>query len=172
MVDPLSVAGFIYPIARDLIALVQRLKEVYEGVRYARHDFNKVMRRTKIVAGTYNFFSEAMKNLKRIKELASLLGRHESLVETVESESRKIVKRLKQITEIFWFRINRKPATTVDKWIAQFEWYKESKEAIPSLFEDMQVLEKSMRTIGTLVNTHLLIHVYERDGSELILSQM
>lgn len=35
MVDPLSVAGVVYPIARDLVDLVKKLKRVYKEVRYA-----------------------------------------------------------------------------------------------------------------------------------------
>lgn len=172
MVDPLSVIGVVYPIARDLVELVKKLKKVYKGVRYAKQDLIKVMRRTNIVAGTYDFFRETMKNVQRIRELASIFDRHGELIETVKSESRKIIKRLEHITEIFWLQINKKPVNTVDKWIAQFEWYKQSKKAVPSLFQDMKVLEKSMKTIATLVNTQILLQAYERDGSELILSQM
>lgn len=130
------------------------------------------MIRTNIVARTYDFFSETMKNLKRIKELASIYARHGELIETVKRESRKIIKRLEYVTEIFWLQINENPVTTVDKWIAQFEWYRQSKKAVPSLFQDMKVLERSMKTIATLVNTQILLQAYERDGSELILSQM
>ncbi|KAF3396825.1 hypothetical protein DPV78_008294 [Talaromyces pinophilus] len=172
MVDPLSLIGVVYPIARDLVELVEKLKKVYEGVRYAKQDLIKVMIRTNIVAGTYDFFRKTMKNVKRIKELASIFDRYGKLIETVKSESRKILERLKRITKIFWFQITEKPANTVDKWIAQFEWYKQCKKAVPSLFQDMKVLEKSMKTIATLVNTQILLQAYERDGSELILSQI
>ena len=172
MIDPLSVTGVVYPIACNLVALVKKLKRVYKGVRYAKKDLIKVMRRTNIVARTYDFFNETMENVRRIQELASIYARHGELIGTVESESEKIIKRLEHITEIFWLQINKKPVNTVDKWIVQFEWYRQSKEAVPSLFQDMKVLERSMKTIASLVNTQILLQAYERDGSNLILSQM
>jgi hypothetical protein len=127
MIDPLSLTGVVYPIACHLVDLVKKLRRVYKGVRYAKKDLIKVMRRTNIVARTYDFFTETMENVRRIKELASIYARHGELIGTVESESIKIIKRLEHITEIFWLQINKKPVNTVDKWIVQFEWYRQSK---------------------------------------------
>lgn len=173
MVDPLSIAGVVYPIARDLFDLAKKLEKIREGVLRAKRDLRKVIKRTEIVARTYDFFSETMKNVNQITELASIFDRHGELIDIVESECRKIIGRLKKLTRIFRFLMRKKSAPFFDKCIAQFEWYQENKETVPTIFQDMKILEKSMRTIGTLANTHLLLQAYKRhESDELILSQM
>lgn len=79
MADPLSVVGVVYPIACHLVILVQELQEIYEGVRYAKQDLQKMSDRTKIVAGTYDFFKETMKGVQQIEKLSKMFAEHGDL---------------------------------------------------------------------------------------------
>jgi hypothetical protein len=49
---------------------------------------------------------------------------------------------------------------------------RESQKTVPSLFQDIEVLERSMRTIGTLVHIYLLSITHQRDRSYTVLAQM
>lgn len=172
MADPLSIVGVVYPIARDLLTLAQYMNMAYKGVRYAKQDLYKVIKRTKLVARTYEFFSDTMKDAEKIEALAPMFKRHRKLIRRVKTESKRIIGRLKRITNIFWFLINGEPVNLTEKWIAQFEWFRESKKVVPPLFQDMKILEKSMRTIGILVNTQMLYQAYQKDRSSPILAQL
>lgn len=164
--------GVVYPIAHDLLKLAKDMQRAYRGIRHAKQDLYKVIKRTKTVARTYEFFSGTMKGAKKIEELAPMFKRHRKLIKRVKTESKRIIGRLQCITNIFGSLITGKPVDSVEKWIAQFEWFRESKKVVPPLFLDMKVLEKSMRTIGILVNTQILQQAYLRDGSNLILAQL
>jgi hypothetical protein len=171
MVDPLPVAG-AYPIARDLLTLAKQTRKIYKGVHYAKQNLRKMTDRAEIVAGTYGFFRETMKRAKRIKKLSRMFKRNGDLVKKVEDESKRVVDRLKGINDIFWFLRSNNRVHVTDKWIGQYQWYRRSKKIIPGLFQDMEVLESSMRTIGVLVNTHMLIEDYKTNGSEELRAQM
>ncbi|KAJ5153203.1 uncharacterized protein N7482_009681 [Penicillium canariense] len=168
----LGVVGVIYPIAQDLFRLAKNMKRAYEEVGHAKQDLYKVIKRTKSVARTYDLFKDTMTKVKKIEELAPMFKRHRKLIREVETESKRIIGRLKHITNIFRFMINVEPVSSVEKWVAQFEWFRESKKIVPCLFQDMKVLEKSMRTIGILVNTQILSRVYLRDRSHTILAPL
>jgi hypothetical protein len=172
MADPLSIAGAVYPIVRDLIGLAKELKIAYKGIRYAKQDLDKVIKRTKIVAQTYALFSDTMKKEKKIQELTPMFKRHRKLIRNVETESERIIRRLDRIKDIFTPLINGEHVNRVDKSIAHYEWFIKKKKAIPYLFQRMKFLEKSMRTIGTLVNTQMLYQAYQKDNSNIILIQL
>jgi hypothetical protein len=172
MTDPLSIVGVVYPVARDLFKLARHMKRAYKGIRHAKHDLNKVIRRTKTVARTYEFFRDTLKQAEGIEELAPMFKRHKRLIGGVEMESEQIITKLKDITKIFWFLMKGDPVNVTDKWIAQYEWFRKSKKVVPPLFQEMKVLEKSMRTIGILVNTQMLYKAYLKDRSNPILGQL
>jgi hypothetical protein len=172
MADPLSIVGVVYPIARDLLILAGKMKIAYKGIRYAKKDLGKVIERTKTVAKTYEFFSDTMKYAKKIPELAPMFKRHRKLIGKVKTESKRIISKLKRIKDIFGPLINGENVNWADKYIAHYEWFLENKKAVPHLFQRMKVLEKSMRTIGILVDIHMLYQVYQKDKSNPILVQL
>lgn len=172
MVDPLSIAGVAYPVVRDLLTLARQMKKIYRGVRHAKTDLQKMSDRTKIVAGTYGFFKETIRDVQQIEKLSKMFARHGDLIDKVEDESQKIVDKLKSIKKKFRFLLERKPASLVDQWIAHWLWYNESKETVPALFQDMEDLENSMRTIAILVHTHVLLQDYETNRSQQLSAQM
>jgi hypothetical protein len=79
---------------------------------------------------------------------------------------------LKHITRKFRTLIDGEPVGTIERLIAQFEWSREGKKTIPSLFQDMEVLERSMRTIGTLMQIQLLSQAYQGNGSDVVVAQL
>jgi hypothetical protein len=113
-----------------------------------------------------------MKVARKIQELAPMFNRHQQLMGSIDEESLRTIGRLKHITSKFRSLIDDEPISTVERWIAQFEWSRASKETVPSLFQDMEVLERSMRTIGTLVHIQLLSQTHQRDGSDVIVAQL
>lgn len=172
MVDVLAVAGLAYPIAKDLFKLVKKLKRLYEQIRNAKYDLFSVIKRTISVAQTYDFFRDTIKVARRIQELAPMFNRHQQIMRSIDEESKRTIGRLKHITGKFRSLIDNEPVSTVERWIAQFEWSRESKKTVPSLFQDMEVLERSMRTIGTLVHIQLLSQTHRRNGSDVALAQL
>jgi hypothetical protein len=172
MVDPLSIVGVAYPIASNFVELIQKMKKVYKGIRFAKQDLMKVIERTEMVAETHAFFSQTINNVKSITELAPMFKQHGKLIERVERESNRIIGGLERITGPFWFLITGEPVTRTDKCIAQYEWFRDGQKSVSPLFQDMKVLEKSMRTIGILVNIQMSLQAYRRDRSNLMLAQM
>ncbi|GFF64719.1 hypothetical protein CNMCM6936_005058 [Aspergillus lentulus] len=172
MADVLAVAGLAYPIAKDLLKLAKKLARLHRQVRNAKIDLTSVIKRTTSVARTYDFFRDTMKVARKIQELASMFNRHQQLMESIDEESIRTIRRLKHITSKFRSLIDGEPISTVDRWIAQFEWSRVSRKTVPSLFQDMEVLERSMRTIGTLVHIQLLSQIQQRDGSDVVVAQL
>lgn len=172
MADALSVAGFVYPIAKDIARLAKKLRRLYKQIRNAKNDLSCVIKRAKSVARTYDFFRDTMEVARKVRELAPMFNRHQQLIEEIDEESRRTIRRLKQITGNFRSLIDGNYVSTVERWMAQFQWSRESKKSIPSIFQDMEVLERSMRTIGTLVHIQLLVQTHQRDGSDVVLEQL
>jgi hypothetical protein len=101
-----------------------------------------------------------------------MFNRHQQLMGSIDEESKRTIGRLKHITGKFCSLIDNEPVSTVEGWIAQYEWSRESKKTVPSLFQDMEVLERSMRTIGTLVQIQLLSQTHRMNGSDVVLEQL
>ncbi|EED19665.1 hypothetical protein TSTA_029400 [Talaromyces stipitatus ATCC 10500] len=74
MADPLSILGVVYPIAHDLFTLASYMNKAYKGIRYAKQDLQKVIKRTEAVAETYEFFSDTMKDAKGIEGSSPILA--------------------------------------------------------------------------------------------------
>lgn len=169
MADPLSIAGIAYPIAKDFLRLARSMKRAYQGIRYANQDLFKAIKRTETVAQTFNFFSESLEKAEGIEELGSMFKQHRKLIESVNGEAKRTIKELEYITTICRSMMNCPHVSPVQRWIAHFEWYRASKSIVPPLFQDMKILEKSMRTIGILVNMQILQTLLEKkDNSVLI----
>lgn len=172
MATPLSTKA-VYPgITSDFRDLARQLKKIYQRVLYGRQSLKRMTDRTEIVAGTLEFFGETMTRALKIERLDQLFRRHEFLTRKVESESEQLVTRLQDIKNIFQFLISDTPINLTDQCIAQYQWYRKSKKIVPLLFQDMEVLESSMRTIGILANTHILLHEYQANGSKDLWEQM
>ncbi|KAF7136917.1 hypothetical protein CNMCM5793_006579 [Aspergillus hiratsukae] len=171
MAEVLAVVGLAYPIAKDLFKLANKLRTLYKQIRNAKNDLPSVIKRTRSLARTYDFFRDTMKVARKIQELAPMFKRHRQLMGSIEEESIRTIGRLKHITDKFRSLIDSEPISTVERWIAQFEWSRVSKKTVPSLFQDMKVLERSMRTIGTLVHIQLLSKTRQRDGSAVVVAQ-
>jgi hypothetical protein len=165
------MADVVSPIGKDLIRYARKLKRLLQQIRNAKNDLYNVIKRTRSVAQTYDFFKDTIKVAGRIQELAPMFNRHKQLIESVDEESNRTIERLKDLTGRFRSLIDGKPVNTIQRWIAQFEWSRESK-TVPSLFQDMEVLERSMRTIGTLMHIQFLSQIYRRDGSDAVLAQL
>lgn len=172
MADFLAVAGLVYPIAKDLVKFAKKLRKLYKQIRNAKNDLFRVINRTISVARTYDFFRDTMKVARGIQELEPMFKRHQELIGSIDEESTRTIRRLKQITGKFRTLIDGEPVSTVERWIAQFEWSQESKKTVPSLFQDMEVLEGSMTTIGTLMQIQLISQTHQRDGSDVVGAQM
>ncbi|KAJ6003843.1 hypothetical protein N7540_013125 [Penicillium herquei] len=150
MVDPLSIAGIAYPIAKDLLRLARSMKRAYQGIRYANQDLFKAIKRTETVAQTFNFFSESLDKAETIEELGLMFEQHRKLIESVNGEAKRTIKELEYITTICRSMMDCPHVSAIQRWIAHFEWYRASKSIVPPLFQDMKILERSMRTIGIL----------------------
>lgn len=172
MADPLSIAGVAYPIAKDFLRLCRRMKRAYQDIRYAKQDLFKAIKRTNTVAQTFEFFSESLDNARGIEELDSMFERHGKLIESVNGEAKRTIKRLDYITTICRLMMNSSHISPVQRCIAYFEWYRASKNVVPSLFYDMKILERSMRTIGILVNTQILHQVFLKTKDNTILTRL
>ena len=171
MADVLALAGLVYPIAKDLFKLAKKLTRLYKQIRNAKDDLSSVIKRIISVAQTYDFFGDTMKVARKIQELAPMFKRHQNLMRSIDEESKRTIGRLEHITNKFRFLINGESVGTVERWIALFEWSRERK-TVPYIFQDMEVLERSMRTIGTLVHVQLLSQTHQRDGSDAVLAQL
>jgi hypothetical protein len=172
MAEVLAVASFAYPIAKDLVKLARKLDRLLEQIRNAEKDLSSVIKRTISVAQTYDFFGDSINIARNIPELEPMFNRHQQLMGSIDEESKRTIRRLKHITGKFHSLIDNEPISTVERWIAQYEWSRESKKTVPSLFQDMEVLERSMRTIGTLVHIQLLSQTHRRNGSDVVLAQL
>jgi hypothetical protein len=172
MADILAVAGLAYPIAKDLVKFAKKLRRLYKQIRNAKNDLFRVINRTISVARTYDFFRDTMKVARGIQELAPMFKRHQQLIGSIDEESIRTIGRLKHITRKFRTLIDGEPVGTIERLIAQFEWSREGKKTIPSLFQDMEVLERSMRTIGTLMQIQLLSQAYQGNGSDVVVAQL
>ena len=128
--------------------------------------------RTITVARTYDLFRDTMKVARGIQELAPMFNRHQQLIGSIDEESIRTIGRLKHITGKFRTLIDGEPVRKVERWIAQYEWSREGKKTVPSLFQDMEVLERSMRTIGILMHIHLLSQTHQRDRSDVVVAQL
>ncbi|EAU33653.1 predicted protein [Aspergillus terreus NIH2624] len=106
-----------------------------------------------------------------IQGLAPLFKRHQQLIKSIDNESKRTIESLRHITRRLRSLRRGKPISTVERLIAQFEWTRESKKTVPSLFQNMEVLERSMRTTATLVNIQLLSQTYQQDPSDAVLAQ-
>jgi negative regulator of sigma E activity len=113
-----------------------------------------------------------MKVAKKIQELAPMFNRHQHLIRSINKESKRTIERLNHITGKFRSLIDDEPVSTVERLIAQYEWSRESKKTVPFLFQEMKVLERSMRTIGTLVHIQLLSQTHRSNGSGVVLAQV
>jgi DNA repair ATPase RecN len=172
MADVLAVVGVAYPVVKDLFKLVEKLKRLHDHIRNAKYDLSRVIKRTISVAQTYDFFRDTMKVAKKIQELAPMFNRHQQLIRSVNKESKRTIERLNHITGKFRSLIDDEPVSTVERLIAQYEWSRESKKTVPFLFQEMKVLERSMRTIGTLVHIQLLSQTHRSNGSGVVLAQV
>ncbi|KAL2816291.1 hypothetical protein BJX63DRAFT_143272 [Aspergillus granulosus] len=172
MADPISIGVGMYPIACHLLKLARGMQSVHDGMRYAKHDLRKVIQRTNTAAQTYDFFTDTMKKAKKTKELKPMFKNHGKLIDKVERESARIIRKLERITEAFELLRGTKPIGWFEKWIAQLKWYITSKDAVPQLFQDMKDFERTMRTIGILVIVQMLQQAYLKDTSNPILAQL
>ncbi|KAL4982326.1 hypothetical protein BDW68DRAFT_192235 [Aspergillus falconensis] len=162
MVDPLSAAGLAYPIAKDLFKLAKKLRQAYHEIRHAKQSLKKMITRAETVAETYELFSDTMADAKKTKGLASTFKKHRKLMKRVESESTRIIKKIRIITTIFSPLLRNDPSDPVQRWIAQFQWYRKEKKVVVPLLMEMQILEGSMGLIARLVIIQMLQHSERR----------
>ncbi|KAG2414715.1 hypothetical protein HFD88_003907 [Aspergillus terreus] len=158
MVDPLSAVGLAYPIAKDLIELALKLRQAVHKIRHARASLKKMSDRTKTVAGTYEFFHETMADVKKVKGMERTFRKHGKLIRKVKSESRRLTSRIRAITDMFSPLLETDHIDPVQRWIAQFRWYRKEKKVIAPLLVEMKILEESMNLIATLVVIKMVQH--------------
>ncbi|KAB8219290.1 hypothetical protein BDV33DRAFT_204607 [Aspergillus novoparasiticus] len=103
------------------------------------------------VAETYTFFRDTIKEARKIHELHPMFRKYKRLINRVDGESSATVQKLENVSSIFSPLGQRDPVHPAEKWMAQIRWYRKGNKTIIPLFQDMEVLEQSMRTIGTLV---------------------
>ena len=164
MADPVSIAG----TAPQLIQLANYLVKLCNEFRYAQKDLDKVSKRTKTVAAMYVLFRGTLKKAERIDELTPIFKRHENLMSSVRSEASHTIKRLKNLTKRFDRQMSGRNVSSAERWIARFRWIRTSNKVIVPLFQDMEVLEQSMRTVGILMNTNILEIICRRLNQRLI----
>ncbi|KAL2869081.1 uncharacterized protein BJX67DRAFT_379560 [Aspergillus lucknowensis] len=153
MIDPISAASLAYPAAQDLVRLAQKMRLAYKEIRHAKQNLEETIERTERVAQTYELFRDTMKRAKRMKELAPMFEKYQVLLRRVRKEPRRIKNRLINITDIFRPLLGDTTIHPVQKFIAQYEWYRLSKKDIAPLFQEMGVLEVSM-TLEDVVGNH------------------
>lgn len=172
MAEALGVVGLAYPIVKDLLKVAKKLRRLHKQIRNAKNELSSVIERTITVARTYDLFRETMAVARGIQGLAPLFKRHQQLIKSIDNESKRTIGSLRHITRRFRSLRRGKPISTVERLIAQFEWTRESKKTVPSLFQNMEVLERSMRTTATLVNIQLLSQTYQQDPSDAVMAQL
>ncbi|KAL4762230.1 uncharacterized protein BDW70DRAFT_167053 [Aspergillus foveolatus] len=155
MIDPLSATGLAYPIAKDLYRCAKRLKQAYHEIQHAKESLKKVIDKIEIVAETYMSFKDTMGDAKKNKDLAQTFKIHRNLIQKVKSEAKKIIKKLRAITDIF------SPLLRSDSSDPSRE-----KSAVIPLLMDMQILQGSMHLVATLVIIQMLQHSDRNAKSE------
>jgi hypothetical protein len=166
MIDPLSTAGLAYPIAKDLVGLALKLRQASHEIRHARASLKKMSDQTETVAGTYELFRETMAGAKKAKGMGGTFEKHRKLIQKVKSKSRRLASRIQAITDMFSPLLETDHVNPVQRWIAQFQWYREEKKVIAPLLMEMKILEGSMNLIATLVVIKILQHSDYRTNSE------
>lgn len=172
MADPLSLVALGYTVVKDLRKLARGMKKACKEIHYAKDNLEKVIERTKTIAETYRFFLDTMQEARKIRELQRMFDKYDSLINRVDGESSATVQKLQNVRSIFAPLGQKGPIHPTDKWMAQIRWYRKSNKTILPLFQDMKVLEQSMRTIGTLVQIHILKQMHFNDRSNAILAYM
>ncbi|PIG79896.1 hypothetical protein AARAC_010459 [Aspergillus arachidicola] len=172
MVDPLSVIAFAYPVAKELSSLAKNIKKACTEIYHAKKHLERVIERTMTVAETYTFFRDTIKEARKIHELHPMFRKYKRLINRVDGESSATVQKLRNVRSIFSPLGREDPVHPAEKWMAQIRWYRKGNKTIIPLFQDMEVLEQSMRTIGTLVQIHILKQIYLKDRSNAILAQV
>ncbi|KAL4941943.1 hypothetical protein BDV06DRAFT_235728 [Aspergillus oleicola] len=158
MIDPLSAAGIAYPIAKDLFKVARRLRQAYDHIKHAKKSLKKMINRTETVAETYKLFSATMADAKKIKDLAKTFEEHPKLIKNIKSESKQIIHKLKTLTRIFSPLLQGNHIDPIQRWITQFEWYRKEKKVVAPVLLEMQILERSMGLIATLIIIQMLQH--------------
>ncbi|KAE8364628.1 hypothetical protein BDV27DRAFT_157675 [Aspergillus caelatus] len=111
-----------------------------------------------------------MKQARKIHELQRMFDKYDSLINRVDGESSATVQKLKNVRNIFSPLGRKGPIRPTEKWMAQIRWYRKGNKTILPLFQDMNVLEQSMRTIGILVQIHILTQIHPDALSNEILA--
>ncbi|KAE8418404.1 hypothetical protein BDV36DRAFT_295244 [Aspergillus pseudocaelatus] len=111
-----------------------------------------------------------MKEARKIHELQRMFDKYDSLINRVDGESNATVQKLKNVRNIFSPLGRKGPIRPTEKWMAQIRWYRKGNKTILPLFQDMNVLEQSMRTIGILVQIHILTRIHPDAPSNAILA--
>ncbi|KAL3473080.1 hypothetical protein BJX99DRAFT_261759 [Aspergillus californicus] len=166
MIDPLSAAGLAYPIAKDLVGLALKLRQASHEIRHARASLKRMSDQTETVAGTYELFRETMAGAKKVKGMGRTFERHRKLIQKVKSKSRRLASRIQAITDMFSPLLENDHINPVQRWIAQFQWYRKEKTVIAPLLMEMKTLEGSMNLIATLVVIKMTQHSNHRTNSE------
>ena len=166
MIDPLSVAGLAYPIAKDLVGLALKLRQASHKIRHARASLEEMSDQTETVAETYEFFRETMAGAKKVKGMGRTFEKHGKLIQKVKSKSRRLASRIRAITDLFSPLLETNHIDRVQRWVAQFRWYRKEKKVIAPLLMEMKILEGSMDLIATLVVIKMLQHSDHRTNSE------
>lgn len=150
-----------------LFQLAKKLKKLHDRIGNAEDDISKASARTKLVARTYRFYRDTIANARKAKELGTMFERHKDLIEGVHDESTQTIDRLECLIDPFIPLIEDETASisTFQRWMTRFEWTRQSKKIIPSLFQDMKILERSIAIIATLVNVQMLA-TYTNQGKE------
>ncbi|GLA46079.1 hypothetical protein AnigIFM63604_008866 [Aspergillus niger] len=166
MIDPLSVTGLAYPIAKDLMGLALKLRQASHEIRHARASLKKMSDQTETVAGAYELFRETMAGAKKVKGMGRTFEKHGKLIQKVKSKSRRLACRIQAITDMFSPLLETDHIDSVQRWIAQFRWYRKEKNVIAPLLMEMRILEGSMSLIATLVVIKMLQHRDHRTNSD------
>jgi hypothetical protein len=167
MIDPLSATGLAYPIAKDLVGLALKLRQASYEIRHARESLEKMSDQTETVAGTYELFRETMAGARKVKGMGGTFKKHGKLIQKVKSKSRRLARRIRAITNMFSPLLETDRIDSVQRWTAQFRWYRKEKKVIAPLLMEMKILEGSMNLIATLVVIEMLQHSDHRSNSEL-----
>ncbi|KAL5340011.1 hypothetical protein BJX70DRAFT_137737 [Aspergillus crustosus] len=174
MVDPISIASLAYPIATDLFRLAGDLNRIYNDIRHAKEDLHKAIERIRTTAQTYTFFQDTMNDARKMAQVAPIVNQWKDPLENVKKESRRVIRNLKNIKRKFWPLTGGSNVKPVDVWVAQCQWAAQGKKAIVPLFTEMQILERSMQLLATLVHIQIALNADQRnaDGQAAISAQI
>jgi hypothetical protein len=162
MADPASITGLVYPLAKDLIRLAKKLRQVYHEIRHARESLLKMINRIETVAATYELFRETMAEARAVRDLAETFKKHQKLLDDVEVEAERIIKSLRTVKKGFKPLLRNDYINPVERWIAQFQWYRTEKKVVAPVLVEMEILEGSMNLITTLVDIKMLLQSDKR----------